>query len=109
MKKLILALALTTPLAHAEFFTGNSIQKWSDESSSNNISWGMLYGYVSGVYDTGSGAVFCPPQNVQLRQIVDMVTSHVSANPATRHYSGDIIIGYVLKAAWPCNKKGAGV
>jgi hypothetical protein len=107
MKKLIAIAALVCGTAHAEYFTGNDIQRWSEETT-NNISWGMMYGYIAGVADTGQAAVFCIPQNVRLQQIVDLVKNHVAGNPATRHLSADNIIIYVLKQTWPCAEKKKG-
>ena len=108
MKKLIAIAALMCGTAHAEFMTGNDIYKWGEESATSNLSWGMLYGYVSGVYDASRGVSHCSPLDVRLQQVVDMVRNHVAANPALRHYPGDTIIVYVLKQAWPCPKKNGG-
>lgn len=108
MKKLIAIAALLCGTAHAEFISGNDLHKWSEESASSNISWGMLYGYVSGAYDSSRGVSHCAPLDIKLQQVVDMVRNHVAANPSLRHYSGDIIVNYVLKQAWPCPKKSGG-
>lgn len=108
MKKIIAITALLCSTAHAEFVTGNEIQKWSEESATSNISWGMLYGYVAGVYDSGVGVNHCAPKNVQLRQVVDVVTAHVASTPSLRHYSADTIARYVLNQTWPCPKKSGG-
>jgi len=108
MRKLIAIAALMCGTAHAEYFTGNDIQKWSEETT-NNISWGMMYGYIAGVADTGQSAVFCIPPTVRLQQIVDLVKNHVAGNPATRHISADITIINVLKQVWPCAEKRKGV
>lgn len=108
MKKLICIFALLCGTAHAEFFTGNDIQKWSDESASSNVSFGMLYGYIAGAYDAGRGTLHCSPKDVRLKQIVDMVTNHVNANPATRHFTGDVITAWVMQQTWPCAEKKKG-
>ena len=108
MKKLIAIAALMCGTAHAEYFTGNDIHKWSEESASNNISWGMMYGYIAGAYDATAGISHCTPQSVRLQQVVDMVRNHVAANPATRHFTGDVITAWVLKQTWPCPKKSGG-
>ena len=108
MKKLIAIAALLCGTAHAEFFTGNDIHKWSEEAATSNVSWGMLYGYVGGVYDAGVGSNHCAPQNIRLQQVVDMVKNHVAATPSLRHYTADTITRYVLNQAWPCPKKSGG-
>ena len=109
MKKLIAIAALMCGTAHAEFFTGNDIQKWQEESANSSVSFGMLYGYIAGAYDSSRGVLHCAPKDVRLKQIVDMVANHVNASPATRHFTGDVITVWVLQQAWPCaeKKKGA--
>jgi hypothetical protein len=108
MKKLIAIAALMCGAAHAEFLTGNDLHKWGEEAATNNLSFGMLYGYIAGAYDAGRGSVHCSPLDIRLQQVVDMVRNHIAANPALRHYSGDTIVGYVLKQAWPCAEKKKG-
>ena len=108
MKKAIIIAALLCGTAHAEYFTGNDIQKWGEDSSTSNLYFGMMYGYIAGAYDSTAGVIHCAPQSVKLQQIVDMVRNYVTANPAMRHFSGDAIVGFVLGKQWPCPKKGTG-
>jgi len=112
MKHLIVIAALLCGTAHAEYFTGNDIQKWADgyAANDNTLDFGMLYGYISGVSDTGNGVNHCIPKTVSLRQVIDVVRQHVASAPATRNNTGDTIILYALKQTWPCapsNRRGA--
>ena len=104
MKAAAIVLAFVASTAHAEYFSGNKLHEWAGEPNSN-VSFGMLYGYVAGAYDAGFGVMHCAPANVTLGQVVDMVKQHIAANPASRHASGDAIVNYVVKQAWPCPKR----
>lgn len=107
MKKLILALALTTPLAHAEFRTGNKLL--DEMTGESTYSKGVALGYIMGVTDSGGGTNHCPPATVTAGQLQDMVKNTLSDVPAIRHMPADAIVYYVLNKAWPCAKKGGGV
>lgn len=110
MKKLLILIYIlaSAPLARAEFFSGNDLNKWSSEMSTSTVSWGMLYGYVAGAYDTTSGVLHCAPRTVTLGQAVDVVRQYIDANPSMRHMSGDLLINGALRSAWPCPKKNNG-
>jgi hypothetical protein len=63
-------------------------------------------GYIVGVADMGRGFVNCMPENATAGQINDMVKNYLINTPADRHLTGDVIVNKVLKAVWPCAKRG---
>jgi hypothetical protein len=100
------ALALSMSAAHAEFKDGNKLLR---ELRGDNIDQVHAMGYVIGVADALRGITHCPPSNVTVGQLSDMVKQHLEASPSTRHLTADVHVGFVLKQAWPCannNSKG---
>lgn len=106
MKKLIAGLMLVPCMAMAEFKTGNELL---NNIKSDSIVENMVaLGYIMGVADATRGSVHCGPAGVTAGQMRDMVKNHLEATPELRHYTADIIIGYVFKRAWPCATKSNG-
>ena len=99
MKRALLCLALVAGSAHAEFIDGNKLL--SDMKGSHGFQMSAL-GYVMGVADALQGAVICMPPSVLSGQVRDMVFNYLEANPAIRHFSGDMIVSDVLKRSFPC-------
>lgn len=99
----ILAVSMT---AQAEFMDGNKLLSEMNGNFGNQMS---ALGYVSGVTDTLMGVTVCPPSTITVGQVHDMTKKYLEQFPADRHNSADRIIGYILKSAWPCAKKGNGV
>jgi hypothetical protein len=102
LRALILALACTS--AQAEFKDGNSLLSLLKDPAYFNQGYAM--GYVVGVADMGLGVVHCAPPNTTAGQLNDMVKNYLENTPAERHLTGDIVVNRVLKAVWPCPKKG---
>lgn len=115
MKAITLALvAALAGSAHAEFVDGNKLLQLlqgEDRKNTDGISDFLQgLGYITGVSDTMRGVVHCPPNNITAGQLTDMVKNHLLANPELRHHTGDRLVGFVLKRAWPCpERKGSGV
>ena len=103
MKKLLIVLALCGS-AHAEFRDGNQLLR--DMESSESINRMHALGYIVGIADMGRGYINCMPENATAGQIFDMVKNYLTNMPAERHLTGDILINRVLKATWPCAKRG---
>lgn len=101
---LILALLLAGT-AHAEFKDGNKLL--SDMRDSSYYIQGVALGYVTGVADVGVGVIHCAPPNLTAGQLHDMVKNYLENTPAERHLTADTIINKVLKAVWPCAKRGS--
>lgn len=104
MKKLLIVAALLAGSAHAEFYSGNDLL--AKLQSSEPVERMIGAGYITGVFDAASGASQCPPENVTIGQVRDMVKSHLEATPTLRHYPADVQVRFVLTRAWPCAKKG---
>jgi hypothetical protein len=102
--KRVLALALMIGSAHAEFVDGNKLL--SNMKDSSYYMQGHALGYIVGVADTGVGIIHCAPYNATAGQMHDMVKNYLENTPADRHLSGDTVINKVLKAVWPCAKRG---
>lgn len=104
MKKLTIAVLMTCSMtAHAEFFTGNMLLNMIDSAKDSDRTMGM--GYIAGAFDASQKAVHCSPSSVSLRQVVDMVRKRLTDAPEDRHYSADMIVMSVMKAAFPCKSK----
>jgi hypothetical protein len=103
MKRAIILVALLSGAAHAEFKDGNKLH-----SDLNGDVYDRMHamGYIVGVFDMGRNVIHCGPANVTAGQINDMVKNYLENVPADRHLTGDTIINKVLKAVWPCARKG---
>lgn len=104
MKHLIIATCLVASSAHAEFFDGNKLLSYMNNTESVAYR-SMAMGYVTGVFDALHGIMHCPPPNVTTGQVNDMVRNHLEINPSTRHVAADGLVTKALSAAWPCAKK----
>ena len=103
MKKLI-AIALIAPaLANAEFLSGNDLLQRINGEGSYPM---FALGYIAGISDVNNGTLVCPTSSVTLGQMKDMVRNHLNDNPQFRHFTADVIVLHVLKAAFPCKQTG---
>ena len=104
MKRFLITVCMCSSLAHAEFKDGNKLL-----SDLNGDVYDRMHamGYIVGVYDMGRSVIHCGPSNVTAGQINDMVKNYLENVPAERHYTGDILVNRVLKAVWPCAKRGS--
>lgn len=101
-RALILALLLAGT-AHAEFKDGNRL--YSDLTGDiYDKMHGM--GYIVGVYDMGRNVIHCGPANVTAGQINDMIKNYLENVPLDRSLTGDTVVNKVLRAVWPCAKRG---
>lgn len=101
MKKLLILAAFVTS-AHAEFIDGNRLL--ADLKSTDAFERGIAMGYILGIADRGRSVTNCMPSNVTAGQLQDMVRQHLESFPGGRHYTGDVIVSFVLSQAWPCKK-----
>lgn len=105
MKRFIaLTLVALCATCRAEFVDGNGLLNAINGSTTADRMHSL--GYIVGVADTLRGISFCPPDNVMASQLRDMVRQYLEINPGIRHMSGDVIVSYVLKSAWPCAARG---
>lgn len=104
MKSIAIASILAISMsAHAEFKDGNKLL--SEMNGDFGLKMNSI-GYVTGVADSLMGITFCGPATITAGQVYDMTKQYLEQFPADRHNSADRIINHVLKAAWPCAKKG---
>lgn len=103
MKKLLVSLLFVPMMAHAEFETGNSLL--SKLESTNVVERMFGVGYVIGVVDAYLNVVICPPPNVNVGQITDMIKNYLQNTPAIRHRTADLIIADALKPIWACKNQ----
>ena len=105
------AIAVATVNAGASFQNGNwllsRLQEYGrPESVKRTLSEafleGQASGYIQGAFDMGAGAFFCPPNSVNVRQILDMVRQFLESNPARRHEPADVLVIDAMKTAFPC-------
>lgn len=104
-KFLAFILAGSWLTAHAEFFTGNDLLH---KMRGNSIAQLEAMHYVAGATDTLRGVIACPPPDVTLGQINDLVRQYLERNPETRHRPGDWAVATALRGPWPCAKSGPG-
>ena len=102
MKRILIALAMLSGAAHAEFWDGNKLHSNFTGTQGEQL---LALGYIMGVADTLQNVVFCPPTNVSAGQLRDMVSNYLANVPADRHLSAEGIVGKVLKSVWPCAQR----
>lgn len=105
MRAALLTLALLCGSARAEFIDGNKLL--SDMNGGHGFQMSAL-GYVMGVADALQNVTVCMPPSVTSGQVADMVRNYLINVPRERHHSGDIIVGRVLREAWPCAARPQG-
>ena len=104
IKQILVAVSFCVAAsAQAEFVSGNDLLAKLD--SSDQMQRGFAFGYIAGAFDAGIRAVHCAPENVSIKQVVDMVKKLLVDTPEMRHQSGDRYVFATTKAAWPCAKK----
>lgn len=103
MKPIILALALATPVAQAEFVSGNDLLSRMNGQPMEQV---FASGYVAGVFDSLRGAsLICPPDGVTVGQVRDMVRQLLVSAPSERHQPGNRFVVAALTTAWPCKQQ----
>ena len=104
IKQILVAVSICVAApASAEFFTGNQLLSKLESTNPNDRNF--AYGYIAGAFDTAIRATHCTPDNVTLRQAVDMVQQLLISSPEHRHQSADRFVSSALGAAFPCKKK----
>ncbi len=99
---LILMLMLMCGSAHAYFKDGNRLLSELRNNSETQVYVAIGMGYISGVADALMGITFCPPENITVGQVRDMVRNYLKNTPAVRHLPASQIISHVLTRTWPC-------
>lgn len=98
IKKLVLSLALLGSFsANAEFISGADIAKNLKTDRT------FVLGYVAGVTDSVMGITSCPPKDIKLRDIVDIMVEFMSINlDKLESTSADMFITVPLSSKFPC-------
>jgi len=103
IKVFLASLLLASTAAHAEFWMGNDLAKRLNGTDSEQL---LAMGYIVGVADAGQSRYFCIPDNVIVRQIVDMSRNAMRKHAAVLHeLTADVVVAYELKQAWPCQSR----
>lgn len=102
---LILAALVATAAQAQTFKDGNTL--YAQLTSLTPVEMMVGLGYVQGVHDTSTPA-HCSPAGLTGNQLMDLVAAHLRANPATRHYSADLLVIEALQKAYPCPKRNKG-
>lgn len=106
MKKILLIASLLCTGAQAQFFTGNDLLTRLNSDSGIDRSLGT--GFIMGVYDATHSITHCPPENVTVGQVKDMVLKNLNRGAEARHLAAEAFVSYTLNSAWPCPKKSKG-
>jgi len=102
-KSIISLIVLSTSLiANAGgFLSGNELlAKMQDKSQAS-----LAVGYIVGVFDSGNGKIFCPPNGTTVKQVAEIVVNTLLAYPYERGYPANDLITFALYTAFPCDEK----
>ena len=105
MRRLLLCLAFVGS-AQAQILDGNKLHQYLQSDNSVERMYGT--GYVTGVFDAMRGVMFCPPANITVGQMTDIVKNFLANTPAIRHLHGDAITVHLFKSLWPCQEQRGG-
>ena len=113
LRALVLAAGVLCPASGSAqdqfpaFITGNRLLEVCTP-----VQTPSCYAYVEGVVDALQStfgalriqqhALFCLPQGVTSRQLVDIATNYLSDHPERRHYVASAQVGLALANAFPC-------
>lgn len=97
------ALFAVTLIAHAEFFTGNTL--YSRMLSDNSIEKTMALGFVAGVHDATEGEIHCSGATVTTGQVRDVVKLFLEKSPSIRDMAATLLVSMALNEAFSCKKK----
>lgn len=106
--KNILAGVTLAISAIANAYTGNELLA-DIQREDFMYSHGYSNGYVAGVFNTSfilqGGINICFPDNVTIKQGIDVVKKYLQSTPEERHLDGSVLIYSAFLKAWPCPKR----
>jgi hypothetical protein len=102
MKKLLASLLFVPCMASAEFMSGNNLYSKMNGDFGDKM---LALGFVQGVFDVYVNVTICPPNNITVGQVSDMVRGYFDNNPSIRHKTAESLINQALKQAWPCSSQ----
>lgn len=65
---------------------------------------GLAGGFVTGIYDAGESARFCPSKPVTPNQLMDVVGQYLKNNPHLRQRDAHALVKEALGGAFPCKR-----
>jgi hypothetical protein len=109
---IVVFILLTTPLAHAQFQSGNNLVKYWEaykRASAGNIDPGMIndavyLGYVTGFADA-TLALYEMPSGVTVGQVCAVVGKYLDAHPKLWNLPACNLVKSALIEAFPKRKK----
>ncbi|MBL0419670.1 hypothetical protein JI739_04835 [Ramlibacter sp. AW1] len=104
IRMLALALGLCAGQASAHLVSGNELmQMLLDPSNPSAYSRGV--GYVLGVADGSDSILFCLPEGVGVRPLIETVSRELSQAADVRHLNASMTVTAALAASFPCKKE----
>lgn len=115
MVKYLLPFLISIPVyANAYFIDGNKLDSYTSSLDKSNygevlsiqqvVDSSTFLGYVTGVFDTGVGIYFCPENNIEYKQVTDIVTMYLRYHPEKRHEKASNLVIQSLAEKFPCKK-----
>jgi len=101
MKKALVILLMLPALAHAGFWSGNSLLTRMNGDQMDRM---MALGYIMGISDVLEGITHCSGSNITNGQMRDIVKLYLERNPSTRDKSAELLASRALQDAFPCKK-----
>lgn len=102
-KSVILTIALSVSMSsHAEFLTGNKLYSLLNGT---DLEKSFAYGFVAGVSDAYMGVTHCPPENITIKQVSDMVLKALEQAPEHREKAAELYVMTATRLVWPCKQK----
>ena len=101
MRKALAVFLMVPALAHAGFWSGNSLLTRMNGDQLDRM---MALGYVMGISDALEGIVHCSGSNVTNGQSRDIVKLYLERNPSIRDQSAELLTSKALQDAFPCKK-----
>ena len=102
---LLAALVLILPPVQSQgaFYSGNDMKEKCDQKDVSAFDSGLCLGYFLGVFDSQEPMkLYCLPENVDARQIVDVIQQFLVRNPQDRHLIASGLAARALHEAFPC-------
>jgi hypothetical protein len=105
-------LILSAGPAAAGTVTGNSLLEQcradeklgSEPNMVNAFRAEQCHGFASGISTSFNRVLWCIPDDVELGQIILVVTKHLKENPEKLHGLAAALVVAALREAWPCPK-----
>jgi hypothetical protein len=98
-----LLLIMFARYADADFMTGNEL-KGSFDNKEHEPHETIAVGYIMGVNDMLRDVTACTPNDVTVRQLVDIIRKYLAEHPEQLHKGASKLIVEALSSTFPCRK-----